>query len=98
MSESHCADCGVDVVTIGHWYMVSTEVWAASGLGPDDGVLCLVCLERRLGRPLGQRDFQLTTRANDGWMWRYRGRMLPRAWSKHVLARGERRHAAEASA
>jgi hypothetical protein len=44
-----CHDCGRDTVAIGHWYVVHDHVWAASGLGPADGVLCLACLQQRLG-------------------------------------------------
>jgi hypothetical protein len=39
------------------WYMVREEVWSASGLGPDDGVLCVGCLEGRLHRRLTPADF-----------------------------------------
>jgi hypothetical protein len=37
--------------------MVHEHVWAASGLGPDDGVLCIPCPEQRLGRKLALEDF-----------------------------------------
>jgi hypothetical protein len=47
-----CNDCGVDVLTIGDWYMASPEIWEKQlGLGWGDN-LCITCLERRLGRPL----------------------------------------------
>jgi hypothetical protein len=53
----HCRDCGVDVLKIGDWYSVRAEVWAATGLAPEGGVLCLADLRRRLGRPLHLDDF-----------------------------------------
>ena len=45
-----CNDCGVNVVTIGEFYMLKPEIWNDQlGLGWDDN-LCIGCLERRLGR------------------------------------------------
>ena len=38
------------------YYMVTDEVWAASGLGPKQ-MACLHCLAERLGRPLRAADF-----------------------------------------
>lgn len=37
--------------------MVTDELWAASGLAPNDGMLCLVDLEKRIGRQLTLDDF-----------------------------------------
>jgi hypothetical protein len=34
------------------YYMVHDIVWASAFMGPYDGMLCIGCLERRLGRPL----------------------------------------------
>jgi hypothetical protein len=45
-----CRDCARDTTNIGHWDMVWDHVWAASELRREDGVLCLDCLQRRLGR------------------------------------------------
>ena len=58
-------DCGLDTIKAGHYYMVADHVWAASGLLGDGGMLCLDCLQRRLGRELVLQDF--TT-------------IVPRAW------------------
>ena len=52
-----CLDCGADTHESGEYYMVSDDVWAASGLAPNDGMLCLTCLERRIKRPLTRKDF-----------------------------------------
>jgi hypothetical protein len=37
--------------------MVHDHVWAAAGMKPYGGYLCLACLARRLGRSLTWRDF-----------------------------------------
>jgi len=37
--------------------MVTDQVWESSGLAGDDGMLCIGCLEGRLGRMLHARDF-----------------------------------------
>jgi hypothetical protein len=37
--------------------VVHDDVWAQTGLGRDDGCLCLADLARRLGRPLRLDDF-----------------------------------------
>jgi hypothetical protein len=50
-----CDDCGAD---FDEYYMVEDAVWAAGGLEPDGGMLCIGCLERRLGRRLKRDDFK----------------------------------------
>ena len=37
--------------------MVTDQTWERSGLGGDDGMLCIGCLEQRLGRVLHAKDF-----------------------------------------
>jgi hypothetical protein len=51
-----CADCGVNVLAIGHYYMLRREVWR-EGMPGIEGNLCLPCCERRLGRRLSPDDF-----------------------------------------
>ncbi len=51
-----CVNCRVD--TINEYYMLDDQVWAATGLGPHDGMLCIACCEARLGRGLVARDFK----------------------------------------
>jgi hypothetical protein len=53
-----CVDCSANVHFLDEWYMVTDEVWDAGGVGPDDGFLCVTCLESRLGRPLCAVDFK----------------------------------------
>jgi hypothetical protein len=38
--------------------MVTDQVWERSGLAGDDGMLCIGCLEQRLGRMLHAKDFK----------------------------------------
>jgi hypothetical protein len=48
-----CNDCGVNVVTIGEFYVLRPEIWEGQlGLGLMDN-LCIGCLEARLGRRVG---------------------------------------------
>jgi hypothetical protein len=62
----HCADCGIGTVTLGEYYMVKRDVWeqvwtgrrkAWHGTVPGQGILCIGCLEQRLGRTLTPDDF-----------------------------------------
>ena len=59
-----CVDCGyvvrgVDWKDMHEYYNVHDDVWAASGLGPKDGMLCIGCLEDRIGRLMNKDDFGL---------------------------------------
>ena len=58
-----CRDCGADVLHEFE-YIVSDESWAATGLGPYDGLLCIGCIEGRLGRGLAPEDFDRRIPAN----------------------------------
>jgi hypothetical protein len=62
--RTRCRDCGADTTKSGDWYMVKDAVWVLSGLGPEDGVLCIADLGRRLGRNLLYGDFQPTDAKN----------------------------------
>jgi hypothetical protein len=57
MSDAACADCGIDTVAIGDYYMVYDAIWADAGMADREGMLCLDCLVARLGRPLQFSDF-----------------------------------------
>ena len=53
-----CLDCGFDCHSDegGEYYMVHDRVWKEAR--PEDwGMLCVGCLEKRLGRRLTPRDF-----------------------------------------
>ena len=40
-------------------YLVRNKVWKAAGMEPWGGCLCVGCLERRIGRRLKPKDFEL---------------------------------------
>lgn len=74
-----CIDCGVDTSIDGiqEYYMVTKAVWLKAGLkhpdmgrdspgGQHDGMLCIGCLEARLGRKLKPADFT-NVPINRGW-------------------------------
>jgi hypothetical protein len=67
-----CVDCRKD--TIDEYFMVSDELWAKSGLGPNDGMLCLSCFERRANHLLTARDFTA---------------VFPRSWPEHIATRSK---------
>jgi hypothetical protein len=56
-----CVDCGVDTFVIGERYMVQDALWTKAWEGchrPKREILCIGCLEQRLGRRLVASDFQ----------------------------------------
>ena len=38
-------------------FMLRSDVWAETGVEPDGGMLCVGCVEKRLGATLGTDDF-----------------------------------------
>lgn len=70
--EFDCEDCGINTSALGidEYYMVHDEVWAQTGLGGDDGMLCLVCIEARIGRNLEASDFT-NIKMNQRWILEY---------------------------
>jgi len=54
--ELMCLDCDCDTFEIGEDYMVHGSVWDQV-VSDDRGMLCIGCLETRLGRILTQADF-----------------------------------------
>ena len=61
-----CVDCGVNTAPDEwrhEWYMVHDSVWCAAGMPRQDptqygvAILCIGCLEGRLGRRLTRDDF-----------------------------------------
>jgi hypothetical protein len=51
-----CLGCGVDTGLIDEYYVVTKEVWLSANRY-DHGMLCIGCLEKRLGRKLAPDDF-----------------------------------------
>jgi hypothetical protein len=54
MALFDCVDCGVNTCETNEYYMVHDELWP---IGGNDGMLCIGCLETRLGRRLAPADF-----------------------------------------
>lgn len=61
-----CVDCHADTsgLGLGEYYSVRDHVWEASGLGVCDGMVCIGCLEERLGQRLVPEDFDPDTECN----------------------------------
>jgi len=53
-----CRDCGVDIWELKEYYMVSDACWRRSGMKPRGGMLCIGCLEQRLGHELKAINFK----------------------------------------
>src|SRR5262245_61782900 len=71
---STCADCSLGTIRIGEWHMVHGDVWEQAWAGrrkswqgrvPGTEILCIGCLERRIGRTLVASDFIPDVPAND---------------------------------
>jgi hypothetical protein len=52
-----CVDCGQHTMLMHEYYHVHDEVWAASKADEADSMLCIGCLEVRIGRALEPSDF-----------------------------------------
>jgi hypothetical protein len=58
-NELLCLDCEQDTASLGEFaYMVQDAVWAKAVPKDNGVVLCIGCLEKRLGRQLRGRDFK----------------------------------------
>jgi hypothetical protein len=55
LSQFKCVDCKVDTDENGEYYMVTNNIWRNYGAGR--GMLCIGCLELRIGRKLDKYDF-----------------------------------------
>lgn len=51
-----CLDCHIDTGKAHEHYFVRTDLWLRA-VGSKSGMLCVACLERRIGRQLDARDF-----------------------------------------
>jgi len=54
--DFRCLDCRTDTNRIGEVYTLQEHVWK-SVAGTYDGMLCVGCFEKRLGRQLTTKDF-----------------------------------------
>jgi hypothetical protein len=77
-----CIDCGVNTSTIGEYYTVSDNVWAEAigSPSPDghNGMLCIGCLEKRIGRCLMPCDFERDLGPNSRRLNQRMGKTKPR--------------------
>jgi hypothetical protein len=71
-----CLDCGVDTVEIDEYYGLRSPVWLEAN-PTDDGMLCIGCVERRLGRQLVPTDFIQSARSPES-QWRRSERLQAR--------------------
>jgi hypothetical protein len=53
-----CKDCTKSTSKMDEYYMVKDEIWLEAGMEPDSGMLCIGCLEERIGRQLTNPDFK----------------------------------------
>jgi len=61
-----CLDCDVHTGVIGEYYMVNGDVWMMFGV--ERGMLCISCLEARMGRMLTPSDFSdVPLNRSDSW-------------------------------
>lgn len=51
-----CMDCGIDTYKIREYFMVEDHLWIES-VPEYHGILCIGCLEARMGRQLDSKDF-----------------------------------------
>ncbi len=51
-----CLDCYIDTSKANELYMLQDETWKLTGLGKV-GMLCVGCIESRIGRKLTATDF-----------------------------------------
>lgn len=52
-----CVDCKVNCLEINEYYMVTDACWKRAGMTQHGGMLCIGCLEERLGKRLQPRNF-----------------------------------------
>lgn len=53
-----CLDCGANTTHINEYYMLEDDVWFDALKARDrNGMLCIACVENRLGRQLQTEDF-----------------------------------------
>jgi hypothetical protein len=61
-----CMDCDTNTMDIDEYYMLKFEVWF-SIVPEDNGMLCIECVEKRLGRQLTSNDFLSCILNEEGW-------------------------------
>lgn len=79
-----CKDCGENTLHTDEYYMVTNELWKEAARPGEDGsgMLCIGCLEARLGRELTARDFPPLP-INGAAMFGQSGRLKARLRTSH---------------
>ena len=92
-----CQDCGHDTKLIRERYMVRESIWESAiwERGPAT-MLCVGCLEARLGRRLGHEDFiNCPLNYGDGMIERHSQRLIHRLTRSNGLVDALTTHRAE---
>ena len=55
LESDPCQDCGI---LDPEYYMVTEAVWKEAGFPTNKGIICITCLEKRLGRLLKKSDLK----------------------------------------
>ena len=95
-----CKDCNGFPARMGEWFQLKNAVWnqawpgtaqrtSAKGPLPMKHFLCIGCVEKRLGRKLSRRDFDMR-RAINRAQWRNKRMVRAVPPSKRMLNRLER--------
>lgn len=85
-AEFLCLDCGIDTAKIFEYYMLTDETWYLVHTS-ERGMLCIGCIEERLGRKLNRRDF------NDSYLnWSGGSKSLRLADRMGLLNEGRTNH------
>lgn len=74
-----CMDCRVDTSAINEYYMVNDSLWkvVTTKRHDSDGMLCIACLEARIGRKLVPADFTAAP-INSGTIFELSERLIDR--------------------
>lgn len=73
-----CLDCKIDTGKIGEHYMLVDATWQLAH-DSNKGMLCVGCIEKRLGRELTPADFELDVPINhNSPMWPKSDRLMKR--------------------
>jgi hypothetical protein len=90
-NEFECLDCERDTLDLDEYYVVHNTVWkSATSKKERRGMLCIGCLEHRLGRMLDSRDFTFCL-SNFKACMEGSDQLQDRLASEHVLAEIARR-------
>jgi hypothetical protein len=84
MAAQHCLDCKKDTYKLREYYMVTNRTWRKANPAIA-GMLCIGCLEKRLGRKLSQfKDF-IWCPLNAANVFIGSARIKDRLGAKHVI-------------